>query len=636
MWESLTHARRRIARTSCRGLRLPLSLIGAFSVLAPASSLAQPGTVWSGNSSNNRIYTVDFDTGTTTVVNTDANIRKGIDALALIDRGSERFDLIVGDPSAGELVIYAGAQGVADVIIDQSSAPGTFRPSGISLDAGNNLLFLSTPTGASGDNRVWALLRDTSCPDPARPECLAGGFRLPLGSIDSDVRVGGQPVAFGDSILVPSTGGGLNAGDFLVVSSQPGAVLRYRAADLLAFLNALPAATPPEITADIFIPPGALPAGAALGGIEFGPDGNLLLTTTSGDILRYDRDGDRLLPNFADALGNGQFNLAVGVQGASNKAFVAFRNGGLVLRFGINADGTGTLETTVTSGVQFPVDVVTSTSNTVISPAGAFQTVAATPVLESLIDRVLDAGVTSVSVLTFPDPRVADGVFVPGSFSLDSIDSTLPAITVEDYTRAFPDRLGVDTFVLVQVDKTYEVSGIVQSFGNEDLVTGTAASCTEPDPTSQPQMFWHPSPGETSAALDFPEKGSFSNITFGCGSSRGMGRDTSEFLLNTRDTRAPVDIAAFQLTNLGTVLQQDGGCMSARVSRSLSRAYDRAERNFSRGQFGRAQSDLASFETIVDTEADAFTGCTTNVAGDLRSRALAITFQIQRHLIFSP
>ena len=92
---------------------------------------------------------------------------------------------------------------------------------------------------------------------------------------------------------------------------------------------------------EVLIPTVGFPPGAVPNGLAIGPDGNLLISTGGGIILRFAPDGTRLMPDFANGLGNGKFKIEVAPDAGAFKAYVADRNGAELLRFNFEPDGTG-------------------------------------------------------------------------------------------------------------------------------------------------------------------------------------------------------------------------------------------------------------------------------------------------------
>src|SRR6185436_10442817 len=291
--------------------------------------------------------------------------------------------------------------------------------------------------------------------------------------------------------------------------------------------------------------------GAEPNGMDLTPQGNLLVSSGNGVILNFRPDGTRLADSggfvdFATGLGQGKFKLAIGLQDAAYRAFVADRNGGEVLRFRIGPDGRGTLDGVV-ADPEFPVGIATTTASVVPTPAGTGVTIRPTNLWQTTTDNVLRAGATGVSVVLFEDPRESE-VSIPSdqplrrSLRLSEIRSDLPPdAEIPAYVRAFrkDDALnGKPTFLLLVADTSVAVLGELAHIIDEGEVLGYEPDCFDPDPTRQPRLFWVPSPGEP-PALESP---TFLDVSNGCGSTRGLTRSWSLFLASARDTRPTLTI----------------------------------------------------------------------------------------------
>jgi hypothetical protein len=389
------------------------------------------------------------------------------------------------------------------------------------------------------------------------------------------------------------------------------------------------AGTKAEMSPEVLIPSAGFPPGTIPTGIAIAPDGNLLISTGGGIILRFLPDGTRLLPDFANGLGNGKFKIEVASDAGAFKAYVADRNGAELLRFNFEPDGTGTLDGIVTDGVQFPEDLVTSTGNTIPTPAGSNIAISASSVLQTIIEQVLAAGATSATAFALPDvddtlPNL-DFPDLSGRF-LSDLDPTLPDILIPSFIRAQLDSLFTPTFVLVIVESDVPVFGILQHAGDGGQVLGGDLDCNDADPALVPQMAWAADEGDPLG----PEGKSFVNISNGCGTSRGGGIDFSYFLIDHSDTRTPIEIVSFQFGHLDTVMVDASMCVAGKVFNRLSTVLTSAERNFSKGRLSRARNDMLKFEAKAAADPGAFSACTgddANIFGDLRSRALALAYQ---------
>jgi hypothetical protein len=629
-----------------------------------AAALAQPAQaqdarVYSANSSNGNILLVSFDPPGTTVVNTDANQRTKLSALQIRDDGVDGIHLIACDTQAGELLFYANAVGNALVIADSSDGPAL--PDGVSIDAAGNLAFVSSGTGGASQKvaQVWVALRDPAC-DGGGASCRPGGYRAPLGLLDDDVaattEIGGVPTLIAAETLeetarVPATSGLLTAGDLLVVSSSPAMVLRYRAADLQAFLAELagnsPGDPPPaELVPDVFIhPPESsvpasrrFPSGAQPSGVAFAPDRSLLIPIVGGSVLRFDPDGNRRsngaggFADFANGLGQGKFKIAVGPQGGHQRAFLTNRNGGQVLRFTIGSGTAGQLDGTVTSGIQSPIGITTTTSNNVVTPTGSGVTIAPTNVLESTFEKVLLAGLTNENVRLLPDPREAEFDTPPDqplhrSLLLSELDPDLPDVEIPPYVRSF--RLGdpvngTPTFILIEAETSAALSGVIVHFGEEETVLGYSADCDDPSWSARPRLFWAPDENDTPIV----EGPTFIDITDECGSIRGVSRGDFSFLLPAcRDTRDPATITQSKFDGLQDLLS-DSPCIDRKVRQKLQGSLDSAVRAFSRGRYVTAISALEDLQAAVVKNPKAFASCDPTLASELRARAESAIFTL--------
>lgn len=646
---------------ACTGWTTVLFILVAVLVVVSAPARAQSAKVYGANSSNGNIYLVGFTPPGVTVVNDDASMRTAIRALAIRDDGVDGLHLIVCDTGGGDVLFYENASGSGQVITSASSGSTPSLPDGVSLDADGNIFLVSSGPGAASTKvaEVWTILRDSDCPDPMRGDCLAGGYRRPLGLIDGSVEaqteIDGHPATLEvdqleETLVALAAGGAIGAGDLLALSRSPAALLRYPADQIAAFVASLAGGgSPAQIDPIVLIhPPGSsmpaaqrFPAGSAPGGMAFSPDGNLLFTTEGGEILIYGPDGVRRddgmggFIDFASGLGNGKFKIAVGPQNAEFRAFVVNRNGGDVLRFTINTDGTGLLDAEVTRGVQSPVGVATTTSNSVDTPVGTGVTVTPSGILTSTFEQVEIPGVTNISVFLFADPR-EDEVVVPFDQPLHR------ALNLQEISLAFPDRLvpphirafrkddpmtGVPLFILALTDTTADFSGIIDHLVDAEPILGYDVDCEAPDPFAQPHIYW--TPDDLEPAIQ--EGDVFIDITTRCGSHRGLTRDFSAFLPVVRDVRPLAEIAETQLVAL-EMLHASSSCIQRKVGKLLGRILGTARRALDRGRIADVLADLETFVVTIEANPGAFGSCPDHVGGELRSRGQSAIFAFSKLL----
>jgi hypothetical protein len=631
-----------LRRSFPRRSELPvLALLAGALVYAP-SLAAQDARVVACNSSNGQILEIDFEAGTSTLLTNDGG-RTSMQSCEFRSDGAGGLHLLVADRK-GELVFFENTSGVGRIVLGISAA-NPAHPDGLSQDAQQNLYGVTSSTGAAADSvaKVWMLRRASAGP-------LPGGYAGPVGYIDSSIP-GIQLLS--ETIFVTSNLGSLVAGDLLVLASAPATVLRYRSAELAAFRAQLAAGVvPTELVPEVFLhPPGAavpaarrFPAGATPNGMDLTQDGKLLISTGEGTVLLFDADGTRRtnslgqFVDFVTGLGNGSFKLATGLQDGALRVFLAERNGGVVHRFGLAADGTGILESSVTDP-ESPNGIATTTAAVQLTPAGSGIVVRSSDLIVSTIENVPHAGATSITEFVFTDPRESEpgaptNPSAPLHRALDlnlEISSLLPAgVTIPAHVRAFRKAdpvtglpTGAPTFVLLVAGTSAEILGTIQHITDDQDVLGYKPSCTDANLTLRPRLFWRDNP----AAGESPTpEGDFINVSNGCGSSRGLTKGYSLFL-PARDTRSTAQIFSAQLNGLGLSLSQ-AQCVRARTLRAMQRQYDIAKREFERGRLDKALLALQSLLAIVEGAPQDFAGCGENESGDIRARIGAAIFTL--------
>ncbi len=631
-------------RNSC----LVLALAASF----PAAAIAQNARVVTADSV--RILDLGFDPPSLTQLNTDSATIGQFVSIALRDDGANGLDLLAADRQHGRVLFYTNAAGVGAIVLDRSNPTAPLRPGALSLDAQKNLFGTSSSVDSHGRSnaKVWVLRHDPACAGG----CLPGDYAPTVGwidtTIDVTVTVGGQPtvvriITLEESRVVPFDRGTLGSGDLLALSSNPPALLRYPRAAIDAFLATLSqGGTPAEIQPEVFVYPSnadvdparRFPAGAAPNGMEFTPDGNLLVPAGNGTILVYRPDGTRLsdqagFVDFATGLGLGKLDVAVGPQNGEFRAFVSDSQNNDVLRFLVGADGRGTPDGVVSSLV-VPLGVATSTANVVPTPAGSDVLVQITDLMHSTIESVDTGGSTSASVVLFEDPRELEADVPPDepllrSLHLSEIRADLPPdAEIPAYVRAFRKGdpvTGPPTFVLVVVDTNIHTSGVIDHVVEEAPILGYEPNCDDPDSKFQQRLFWLPSPAEP-PILESPQ---FIDISNGCGTSRGRMRSFSLFLASARDTRTTMEIGTAKVVAMRQVIDF-WPCIDPAFADQLRLKANAILLLNSRTRFDAAVQRLGEFSDMILAHPEAFTGCAANVAGELRARADSAVFILEK------
>jgi hypothetical protein len=562
----------------------PALFLMAFILLTVPASAQE---VYTGNGSNSRIVRLDFANRTTTIVNRDKGGRKFL-GLALRDDGADGIHLIIGDRSNNSVLFYPNAQGVGQVVTTEISVPD-----GPSVDDSGNLYLVSAGERNTAPG-VWKIPR--TC-----PTCV-GGYGTPqiIDSPPSSVLT--------DTLVVRTTAGSLVAGDLLVLSQSPARVYRYHEGSRTTFTSAFASQAQPT-------------------GFAFTPGGELLVATAGGTVLRFNASGTPQ-GTFVSGLGKGIFKIAAGMQFGTPRAFIASRTGGTVVRYEIQANGTGTANGSLASNIQTPNGVALTPRSSGVTPVGSPVTVQPLPDFELIFDRVTQAGFTTAEVVEFEDNRGES----PGDQSLRDFfplsspyHTSLPDVTIPWYVRGLGKNgpTGAPTFVLAIIDTTAKFEETAEFHGFEHIKLGWDPECPNfDDYAEEPRTFYAPEVAK--GELPLVDGNLFTDISKNCGSNRGGGWSFSLYL-TARDVRDPDDILADKLTVLRGLINDFSPTYYDDDERDLLIYYlDYVEYYLSIGD-----RDLASLKLgyIINRARDAdIDNSTRNVSGELIARAQSAKF----------
>ena len=214
-----------------------------------------------------------------------------------------------------------------------------------------------------------------------------------------------------------------------------------------------------------------------------------------------------------------------------------------------------------------------SVSDEVPTPAGSVVKVRPAPEVELTFDNVTGPGVTTASVIEFPDNRTQDvdqnlrDFFPAGS----PYRSLLPRVIIPSFVKPLGKGGpgGVPTFVLSIIDTTAVFSRTAEFHGLEEFRLGWHPPCVvTADPTQEPRTFYAREPRRTSRASwrrsQF-ESPVFVDISSGCGSNKGSGWNFSLYL-TARDTRTKLEIADFMLLRIQDAI----GSLSSYIDSGLA------------------------------------------------------------------
>jgi len=612
----------------------PLALATGRPAPAPTPTLEPQDpieTVFSTNAASDRLLRLDFRDGSAAYVNTDADARfvKKLEGIA-VRADATGVSVIAADSVGQRVLFYPDAQG-PDRVDGQVIAEVPW-PDGVSLDTHGNLFLVSSPVGP----RVWTLPVGGSRP---------GGYGDPV-LVDPDVPA----TILEDTKTVSFTAGSLVAGDLLVVSRVPATIFRYRKGVS-------------GWERQIFIPKNLFPNGSSPTGISFSPRQELLVSTFGGTILRFDSAGARVLPDFARGCGNGRLKIAVGIQEGKNRAFVANRsNGGKILRFLIQPDGTGTPDGDVNERVFLPSGVGIASNSAVPTPAGSHVIVKPAPEVEIDYDVVTTPGLTGTKLIEFVDNRncpayACDSQSLRAFFPDDpKLQASLPDVMVPAFARALRKALpgdlpghatGPETFLLAII-KTTAVFGRTAASHFEEEERGILGTCAGLGPQAaqegEPRTFYAPETGAPKLEPGLIEGETFIDVSDGCGSNKGSGWNFSLYLTG-RDPSTPVQIIDRKIPGLRLAFNSLSSHIANPVASELDGELADAEAAFALFRTSGAQADkdatlaaLEAFRATVDANPGAFdnAGAHRNVSGELVARTNSTLFILPKAPVTAP
>ena len=341
---------------------------------------------------------------------------------------------------------------------------------------------------------------------------------------------------------------------------------------------------------------------------------------TSGGDLRLFAGGTQ--PPLASAI-----NYAAGQTRANN---------GIVP---LSASGTlGVLSDQATGSTHFILDVngYFSVNDETPTAAGLSVAVRPAPEVELTFDNVTAGGVTTATVIEFPDNRTQEtGQDLRDFFPVGSpYRLLLPTVDVPSYVKALGKGGpgGVPTFVLSIIDTTAVFSRTAEFHGIEEFRLGWHPPCVVPgDPTQEPRTFYARESQKNEPVLAEEGEGPvFVDISSGCGSNKGSGWNFSLYLTG-RDSRTPLQIAQYMLANMQQSILSLGIFIDPGVAAQLQSQVSGATETL----FSAPLSSLVNinnFISIVDANAGLFDNSQRNVRGEMAGRGQAARYMIAKLL----
>lgn len=531
---------------------LTLSLLLA----APAAAAPPVLDVVGGNSANGSVFWLNFEDGVAEQTNNDANQRVSLQSFEFFKNTCDiTVDVVAADTNRSELVLYTSGAGTGIPICSGGACPA--RPDGLS--SSNERLMSVAQTSAGGNvPGVWFF-------EPA--DCGGSGGPFEPGVSGGQFKVGstgpGTPVGdIADTEFVKVPGGGLAAGDLLVLTRSPTTISRVRAADIDALLEngtPLPAA---DIVLDqaffgVEDPTGLafVPGTAGIGAANTDSESeDLLVSISPGRVIRltFVLSGSSIVLKptsqagaspleqrvFVDDLGNGPLGIAAGTRDASTYMIVADRQQGTFYRYEliVGADTSLTLGgvSSIKAGIQNPQGVAINSD--AYDAADCDRAEGGCQIRKS-VELLFTQEVTDVTntvfanIFVITDPRGASG----GTINLNQevSDQFDGKFNIPASCRGFalPDDPSTSVLLVMDIKKNFPVNAgeFVQGKETIDELIPELEGCE----TTGARLFYHQDPdGNGVFPAPTPENGTLYDATFFCSNpSRSIGPNYSPLVI---------------------------------------------------------------------------------------------------------
>lgn len=639
------------------------ALFAGIALLAVTAVHAQNLNVTSANSTNDRVFSLNFfGTGgpTATQQNTDAGAFGSLRSLAFIVNGTtSALDLVVADNTAGTIAVYAGdfskgppAAATTASVIWKAAQGGPGSPDGLSVDGAGDLWVVN-----SGSPQLWVF------PAAGTGGCtgLPAYVSLCAPVLVDSTYAGGQSLV--ETTSVP--GGLTNTGDLLVLTNNPATVLDYAFTTPGSF----------GFSRSTLI---TLPAGTTTGGLAFWPlDNSLLITNeTANSILRYSCcSAPVAMANFASKLGGGGrllYKIKTGYQTGVPYAFAAQAgnvDNMLQLGEGATVTGPGVLlnDISISQGINHPRGL--AVSNAASAAAGACsQSSGCNPT--GLLSHIVPGSnspklVENVCVVPV-DPRVTyngntwtcNGEPLPVNSVCPGFDTTGTGMFIPGYMCGMSGDSAASTPQGFTLIKTLTNNGAFDKTIIENVIENLA---NEPACLPGGTLLWAPVAGEGTFVADRNTNETL-ELTDGCGTIHGGSSGGSLWgeglALNTASTTLAM-LADQKYVDLETTIETELAANITNVAGQLASAGGTGCVPLSKSYFDFAQFETGSqqglqdltiaadllantCDTIVTTNLNDFTQTPNssppvfNPSGQVRSRLANLYFTINSRILGNP
>lgn len=634
--------------------------------LFAAPGLAQQAEVPSvldavgGNSANNQIFYLDFAAGAALRLDTDATGRSSVRSFEFFKNScAKRLDLVAADTNRSELLLYENSRG-AEIVAPCDGGFCPQRPDGLS--SSNERLMAVAQTGAGGTvPSVWFY---------APQECGAAGswpFKPPVDGGQFLAGAGGAATPVGgiaDTEFVKVLGGGLDAGDLLVITSSPATISRVPREQIAALVAGTGALGAAQVLADASAFGGSQPTGMAFvpGTAGIGADDglseseDLLVTLSGGTVLKLtfkqDRAGNATVEtsSFLAGLGNGALGIAAGTRDDDTYMLIADRNQGKFLRYRLDVAANGDLSLpgampeSIDSGVQNPQGVTFNSdaydASRCDASAGGCR-IRRTVELQFTQDLQELKGLSTLfaNIFVVPDTRNGRG----GTLKLSDVSSEFDeAFEVPPSCVGFPlpDDPAASVLVVLNINNDVEVTA-GQYVQTRELVQNIIPQLGDCNETGA-RLFYHPDPGPLGFGPSEPEQGLLYDTTYSCvNPSRSISRAYSPIVvcadafygaLNTKGkgsiSRKAIQAEVSQRIDFLQVIVDELAVTSAVRAAELSAHLEAARNLVKRTDYAGVSRELTLGAELVAAAKGELTSGNTRptLYGDLLGRFLALAF----------
>ena len=549
-------------KNSICGPRRPHIILPLIFSLFAAPALAQDAEVGlptvldavGGNSANNQVFYLDFLAETAVRIDDDATGRSSLRSFEFFKNTcAKRLDLVAADTNRGELLLYQNSVG-AEIVnsCDNGSCPA--RPDGLS--SSNERLMAVADTGTARTIPALWFYEPRDCDagvdDPWPFKTPKTGGQLLIGTGGAATPVTG----IADTEFVKVLGGGLNAGDLLVITAGPAAIARVPREDISALLNGGGSLAAAQILADESDFGGQEPTGMAFvpgtAGIGSASDNlseseDLLVTLSGGTVLKLTFKQDAQLArtvvaeSFLEGLGNGALGIAAGTRDDDTFMVIADRNQGKFLRYTLDVvidddDGAVSLALsdemprTIASDVQNPQGVAFNSDAYDASKCDASQggcRIRRTVDLEFTQDLQTQATFSTIfaNIFVVPDTRRGRGETLKLSEVSSEFDDRLE-VPASCTGFSLPDDPNASVLVVLNINNDVEITPgeFVQTRELVNQIIPQLGDCSD----TGARLFYHPDAFGTTE----PEQGVLYDTTYSCKNpSRSISREYSPVVI---------------------------------------------------------------------------------------------------------